>query len=102
MTIPGAPTGQPSDHPQDPPDSPDRGVVEVGLVVAAQPVVDHLQVLSVGWPQVQAGDGRHAQLQCPHHWVSCVLQPGTVGKLNLSPSLTSFGRKWGHPTSAPQ
>lgn len=42
VTIPGAPIEQSQSPPQDPPDSPDRGVVEVGLVVAAQPIVDHL------------------------------------------------------------
>lgn len=58
-------------------------MVEVRLVVASQPIVDHLQVLGIGWPQVQTSDGSNALLQCPHHWVSCVLQPGAAGEPHL-------------------
>lgn len=66
--------------PQGPPwQLPDRGMVEVWLVVASQTVVDHLQVLGVGRPQVQAREGGHAPIQRPHHGVGRVLQPGTAG-----------------------
>ena len=60
-------------------------MVEVWLIVASQPIVDHLQVLSVGWPQIQAGDGSDALLQGPHHRVGGVLQPGTAEAPHLQP-----------------
>lgn len=99
-TIPRAPQEPPRASPHGPPHAapkhlPDRGMVEVWLVVASQPVVDHLQVLSVGRPQVQAGDGPDALLQCPHHRVGRVLQPGTAGAPNPPVAGVTLAVGWG-------